>query len=337
MKSKYKLRPNLSHFNRLVTKIGIWQHSVGNIPDKKHGYSIDDCARALIVAIQNLETYNDESSLFAIETNLYFIKRARIKGSYFHNFADNKGKFIDEVGSETSFGRTIWALGYLASKKKILPELAQEAEKILADLPPVDFEHPRSLAYAILGFYYLGDEKTVSHLADKLVSFYDKDKCWFDENLAYANAILPLALLLAYSLMSEQKYREVALESLTFLDSLTRKDGVLSPVSHLGWSIMSESRPVFDQQVIDVADMVLAAQAAYAITKKVYYRKMAIEWFSWFYGNNVNKQMMINERDGGVFDGITEDGVNRNQGAESTLCYLLAYFALVKSKVFLNF
>lgn len=330
--------PDLSHLKKLTSKIGILQHCTGSIPNPSFGYSVDDNARALIVICQYFETFHDNSVLPLAKIYFDYIKKAKIAHGYFHNFADSQGNFTDKIGSETSSARVIWALGYVVDRQAILPKIAKEAKVILADLPPINtLEFLRSKAYALIGYYYLGDKKKVSFLADSLVDSYmvNSRYNWFESSLTYGNAIMSFSLLLAHQLTRNKLYKEVGLKSLLFLDSMTRKGAIPSPVSHLGWMIDSKERPIFDQQVIDVADMILAALAYKDEDNKVF-SIMGQGWFNWFEGNNINHRFMIDKKNGGCFDGLTRDGLNSNQGAESIVCYLLAYLAMVNPKLLIT-
>jgi hypothetical protein len=336
MLPNFKVSPNLIYFKKLTTKIGILQHGKLDKPDPSFGYSIDDCARALIVAYQLFETYNDKSVLQLTDIYLDYLVKSKIKGSYFHNFADKNEVYLDEVGSETSSGRAIWALGYIASRKNINEEASEIASKILQDLPATSrLVHIRSKAYALIGRCYLKDKAKVNLLASSLVrSFNEHEKeNWFEDHLEYANAILPFSLFLAFALTNNKEYLEVAGKSYLFLDKLTRKENFVCPISSVGWKIGSGNIETYDQQAIEAADMVLAARAGFLSTGNPSYKKSAEDWFAWFWGNNIHKVNMIDEKTGACFDGITKDGVNKNQGAESILCYLLAYLAVANQNV----
>lgn len=335
MSTNFKVPPNLLYFKKLTTKIGILQHGKLDKPDPTYGYSIDDNARALVVAYQIFEKHKDRSTLLLAEIYFDYLIRSKIKGGYFHNFADKNDKFLDEVGSETSTGRTIWALGYLASRKNINQEFAQKAKEILLDLPPVsDLNHIRSKAYSLIGYYYLKDKEKVKFLADNLIESYSQHnkKNWFEDHFEYANGILPLALFLAYLLTKKSDYLKIAEKSYLFLDNTTRKPDHACPISHAGWKIGSKNFETYDQQAIEATDMVLASLAGFLSTNNSFYKKSADDWFDWFTGNNIGKLNLINQKTGSCFDGITARGVNENNGAESVLCYLLAYNAMADIK-----
>lgn len=331
--------PNLLHLKRLSSSLGLIQHCDLDIPDLSFGYSIDDCARALIVIYQYFEIYHDSSVLPLASIYLSYIKRAKIEHGYFHNFADKDGKFTDSIGSETSSARAIWALGYVVSRREVSPSNAQLAEALLNDLPPItEIKFIRSMAYASIGYYYIGDISKVRFLADQLVSEYKKNinLNWFEDNIAYANAIMPFSLYLAYDLLRDKSYLEVATNSLFFLDRILRFDGTPSPIGHKGWKIGEDAKPVFDQQVIEAADMILAATAGKKITGEGKHDGLIKDWQGWFYGNNINHESLIDPITGGCYDGLTPAGKNLNMGAESTVCYLLAILAIANPNLVLS-
>lgn len=338
MLPNFSFSPNLSYFKKLTTKIGILQHSKLDQPDPAHGYSIDDSARALIVAYHIFETYKDKSVLPLTDIYLSYLISSKIKGGYFHNFADKNDIFTDKVGSETSTGRAIWALGYIASRPDINKEAAASAKKILLDLPATSrLTYIRSKAYALIGCYYLKDVSKVNFLAQSLVETFNrcKKENWFEDHLEYANAILPFSLFLAYLLTKNKTYLDVAEKSFIFLDKTTRSAQYCCPISHVGWTIGSKKIEIYDQQAIEATDMVLAARTGFLATGNTFYKKSAEEWFVWFHGNNIHKVSLIDETTGACFDSITKNGVNENNGAESVLCYLLAYLAMANDNVLL--
>lgn len=336
MLPNFKLIPNLFYFKKLTTKIGILQHGKLNEPDPAFGYSIDDNARALICSYQIFETYNDKSVLPLASIYLNYLISSKIKDGYFHNFADKNNIFLDEVGSETSTGRAIWALGYVASRSNINKESAEKAKKILRDIPPTsNLVHIRSKVYTLIGLYYLKDKTRVNFLARSLVDSFNQHKKenWFEDHLEYANAILPFSLFLAYNLTKNKEYLSIAEKSFVFLDKMTKNAHFVCPISHLGWKIGSKKIETYDQQAIEATDMVLAALAGFLATGNIFYKKSADDWFAWFLGNNIHKINLIDETTGACFDGITKDGVNKNNGSESVLCYLLAYLAMANKDV----
>lgn len=339
MTSKINLSkpPALTHIYTLTTQKGLYQHCRFNEPDKRFGYSIDDNARAILVAYQYHELYNDEKVLELAEIYLRYLDRAQKTNGFFHNFASSAGNFIDLCGSQDSQGRTIWSLGYMASRADISPTLAKKARKVMDkfkfDLRSMRYERARS--FALLGYYYIGDREKVERIAEKLVAKFEKHDTenwhWFENVLTYSNAIMPYALLMAYELTGRENYKEIGLKSLKFLhQKCLLEDGVPAPIGQNGWYVKGKKKAIYDQQVVDVFDMVLAHAKAFEITGEAEYLEMANLWWSWFYGNNSNQMMLLNPETDGCYDGLTHNGINLNQGAESIVCYLLSYLAMAK-------
>lgn len=339
MRQNYKIEPNLKYFKKLTTDIGILQHGNLDKPDPDHGYSIDDCARALICSYQLFENFNDHSVLPLANIYLNYLIKSKIKGGNFHNFLDKNDIFLDEVGSETSTARAIWALGYITSRPDIDIAMTNKAINILKNLPPISkLEHIRSKSYALIGYYYLKDKNKVDFLAQKIVESYNQQKKedWFQEYFEYANGILPFSLFLAYLLTKNKQYLNVAEKSFLYLDRLTRNKHFACPISHWGYPIGSKVKEVYDQQAIEATDMVMAAKTGFLATRNKFYAESASDWFGWFHGNNIHKIDLINNETGACFDGITKTGVNENKGAESIICYLLAYNVMASQGVLTN-
>ena len=176
-------------------------------------------------------------------------------------------------------------------------------------------------------------EKLTQGLADNLAQMYEKNATeiwpWFEPQLTYDNAILPYAMFKSWQYFKKDKYLRIAVESLGFLESQSHQEGVPAPVGNEGWFKEGQTRAVWDQQPIDASSLVLANAEAYRVTRGGNYKASALDWFAWFHGNNLKKQSVCDPKSGGCFDGLKKDGVNLNQGAESTLVYWLAYLELV--------
>ncbi len=331
--------PSLNHIYNLTTQKGLYQHCRFNEPDKKFGYSIDDNARAIIVAYQYYELFKDQKVLDLAKIYFRYIDRAQMESGFFHNFSSSAGNFIDLCGSQDSQGRTIWALGYMVGKADIDPELAKKAKKVMDnfkfDLRSIKYERAR--AFSLLGYFYAGDEIKVKRIADKLTRKYAKHETetwhWFENHLTYSNAIMPFAMLQAFKMTGREDYKNVGLKSLKFLNTKCLVDGIPAPIGQNGWYMKGQKKALYDQQVVDVCDMILANIKAFEVTNEKKYMKTANLWWSWFFGNNTNNMSLINEETQGIFDGLTHNGINLNQGAESIVCYLLSYLAMAKSAV----
>jgi glycosyltransferase involved in cell wall biosynthesis len=333
----------LNHLETLTDNFGCIQFSELAIPDKKSGYTTDDNARALIAATLYHEIFKSKQSLDLIRIYIHFLKIAQRKDGHFKNNFKNKNSKLDK-NEEDAYGRSIWALGYFMNKSedesiiKIAKKIFAKAYKFMDKL-----ESPRSKAFSIKGLYYYNlkfpSQKNISKikkLADNLVDCYhnesSKDWQWFEPSLTYANSKLPESLFIAYNATKNKKYLKIAEKSLNFLTNLVFIDNQLSPIGQRGWCKRNGIRAFFDQQPVDAACMVQSYLTAYSITGKEDYYKKAILAFNWFLGKNHLKQMIYDPVTGGCYDGLGENSLNLNRGAESTISYLIARLMLEEAK-----
>ncbi len=335
---------NLAQIKKLTTGFGIIQFSRLNRPDIDSGYTLDDNARALIAMCRHFELTGDEDDLSYIAIYLDFIKYCQQPGGQFLNYVDEKGQFTgqnDSTNLEDSNGRAIWALGYLLSLKGFLSsELTHDAEQIMkAALPGVSRIHStRAMAFIIKGLYYrhkknrsMRDVQLVKGFANRLVQMYRHEKTnewhWFESYLTYANSLLPEAMLCAWLVTDEPLYKEIAQTSFNFLLSKIFIDNSLKVISNKGWRYKEElpaSTVIGGEQPIDVAYTILALNKFYNVFEDETYRQKMKIAFNWFLGDNHLNQIIYNPCTGGCYDGLEENYVNLNQGAESTISYLLA-------------
>lgn len=237
--------------------------------------------------------------------------------------------WLDEVGSPDSNGRAIWALGY-AAQYSAQAEVRIRALRCLdRALPALDqLSWPRARAFGLLGLSHWRqvepapvldslEEGFSSSLVDALKRCSTPDWRWFEEQLTYCNARLPEALIAS-------GHRDAGLESLDWLCHVLEVDGRVSLIGNRGWYSRGGERAVFDQQAVDAAALVSACVAAHRLGEQRF-RYWAELGFAWFEGRNVGGRSMIDPETGGCYDGLLEDGVNTNQGAESLLAWLLAW------------
>lgn len=330
---KYRQEPNLDHFLRMTTKYGFMQHAIGNQPDDRFGYSIDDNARAIIVTILYDQLYHTD--LFETLGKIYLdylFKAKKSDGSY-HNFADREGKFIDEVGSLDSQGRVAWAYGAVLNSVSAQTEIKEKVKNYLEEF--IFYQKPfiRSRAFALLGFCLADDLGKIEKEAKFLVQEYKKNSSkqwqWFEDILTYSNAILPWSLITSGKILQNQEMIEIGTEAYQFLNKISRYEGKPAPIGCNGWYPKGGEKALYDQQVVDVADMVLLSIGLYEHKADEKYLDNALDWMSWFDGNNSQKSKMLSVT-GGVYDGITPNGHNTNQGAESVILYLIAYLKLAE-------
>ena len=335
---------SMKQIKRLTDDTGIIQHAIFGIPNLKEGYCLDDNARAMLMALMAYRIKKDTSSLKLIPVYLSYIHYMQNDDGNFRNFLSFSRQYLDEVGSEDSFGRTIWAIGYLLNYPP--NNSYYQIGKLLFDKAKPHFDNLqsiRSIANTIIGIcYYLrsnmSDDAMIEKLRNltyKLIDHYNINNHdgwhWFEALLAYDNAILPLAMLHATSILNEEKIKKVAFESMNFLVDHTMKDGYLSIIGNEKWFKKDEKRSVFAQQPVDAMGMVLMFRQAYNITGKRSYLTKLFKSFKWFLGENDLRISLYNHDTQGSCDGIESYGINQNQGAESTIAYLISYLNVLKA------
>jgi len=338
---------SVDYVRKMTTDTGIIQFADISRPDLSSGYTLDDNARALIAAVRHHKITRDASDVLLIDTYLNFIKLCQQENGSFLNYVDERGIFHvknNYVNLEDSAGRAIWALGELVAASNLMnTHFYFSAEDIIQKALPVirEFESPRAIAFAIKGLYHYNvikkDEEIkeiIAGLADYLSSKYhkvfDKDWKWFEDYLTYANSVLPESLLYAYLSTSNELYRHIAISSFDFLLSVTFLPEEIKVISNRGWHKKGDIINHFGEQPIDVAYTILALDLFYEVTGNEEYRRKIKIAFSWFHGNNHLHQIIYNPVTGGCQDGLEELNVNLNQGAESTVCYLIARTVMEK-------
>ncbi len=344
---RYKMPEiNLSHIKNLTTDFGMIQFSKINKPDFDSGYTIDDNARAMIAMCQHFELSRDKSDLIYINIYLDFIRFCQQADGRFLNYV-NIGQVFSDQNSENledSNGRTIWALGNLISHHKILPvDIVIKASAVLEKvLPNVENIHStRAMAFIIKGLYFYNQKEKssavrslVKKFADRLTQMYlhesSTDWNWFEGYLTYGNSILPEALLLAHIVTDESMYRDIAKSTFDFLLQQTFNESEIKVVSNRSWMQRNGIREEFGEQPIDVAYTVIALVKFYDFYGQESYKVKIHQAFDWFMGKNHLRQILYNPCTGGCYDGLEQYTINLNQGAESTISYLMARLCLEK-------
>jgi len=336
------------HIKNLTDDFGIIQFANYAKPDKSSGYTLDDNARALLVSTLYYKLFKDNTILKLMRIYLNFIKYVQTNENKLYNFV-NYNKVINlEDWSEDAHGRAMMALGHLIATTNIPMELRVEAELIFENAKKaVDkIRSPRAISFILIGLYFYNVIKNseviiIKKLADYLAQLYkdcNSEKWnWFENYLTYSNSKLPEALFFCYKTTKNNKYLIIAKESLDFLISILFKDGKFAPIGQNGWYHKNGHNASHDQQPVDAASMVQTLIVAYDTTKENRYMKLAIEAFNWFLGKNSLNQEVYNNLTGGCHDGIGEYSLNMNQGAESSISYLLARLSLQKSKASIAF
>ena len=264
------------------------------------------------------------------------------KDGTFRNFLSFNRNFLDEVGSEDSFGRAIWALGYLIDNAP--NDSYFQTGRLLFLNASGNFEKLqsiRAIANSMVGIsYYLrrhpSDEsmnEVFKRLTNVLIKHYEENKSpdwkWFEPLLAYDNGILPLALLHSAEMFKDDKTSKIALETMNFLTEITLKDGYLSIIGNEDWYKKDGERSMFAQQPVDALAMILMYHQAFRLTKNKAYLKKLFACFMWFLGENDLRMSLFDFETSGCCDGFESYGVNRNQGAESSLAYLISHLTVL--------
>jgi glycosyltransferase involved in cell wall biosynthesis len=330
----------LTHLSRMTDSTGVFQHAIFSVPNFSEGYCTDDNARAFILAVLIGELADDAE----IERNLASTCAAFLHHAFdpasgrFHNHMSFDRHWLDEQGSEDSHGRALWALGVGVGRSP-LRNFQMMAGQLFARALPVltEFSSPRAWAFGLLGIHeYLrrlsGDSlvnQTREILMARLMELYDShahaDWNWFEEELSYDNARLSHALIVSGRATGQEAVLRRGLETLRWLtEQQTTEKGHLRPIGSNGFYHRGGARANFDQQPIEAQATVAACLEAYRATADLRWYEQAQHAFDWFIGgNDLGLELYVPET-GGCRDGLHVDRLNGNQGAESTLAFLLS-------------
>ncbi len=330
----------INHLLRMTDSTGIFQHAKYSMPDFHHGYCTDDNARALLLTLLLEEAGFDSevvSRLFPVYASFLNYAYDR-KTKRFHNFMSFDRRWLDEVGSEDCQGRAIWALGACVGRanhrswQMWAMELFEEVISIVEEL-----NSPRAWAFALMGIHEYcrrmsGDRianQFRAMLSHRLMNLYEKNATsgwlWFENKLTYDNAKLSHALILSGKGMKDDQMLDTGLESLRWLNQIqTVEAGHFRPIGSNGFFPKNGNRADFDQQPLEAYATTSACLEAYRATGEVYWYDQARKAFEWFLGRNDLGQPLYDPRTGGCHDALHVDRLNQNQGAESTLAFLLA-------------
>lgn len=342
----YNLPPiKLDRIKKMTTNIGIIQFSKISEPDIASGYTLDDNARALIALCSHYKIFGDQESLNLISKYLNFVHRCQTSSGTFVNYIDeNNNEHIKNnyINLEDSNARAVWALGTVISLKDYLSEeIIDLATFCFKDALPwvKNILSPRSIGFVFKGLYLYYEatkEKRIAFVIEKLaknlISNYDEnatiDWHWFENYMTYANSILPEAMLYSYLISGKQIHKKIAVESFDFLLSKMFVDDHFKAISNNGWYQKGVEPNQYGEQPIDVSYAVLTLDLFYTTLNDTKYEILKEKAFSWFLGKNHLNQTMYNTTTSGCYDGLEKANVNLNQGAESTICYLMARLAM---------
>ena len=325
----------LNAINRMTDAVGMIQHAVYSVPDRNHGYCIDDNVRALMLMVRR----GDETATALATIFAAFIQHGwNADRRRFRNFMGFDRRWLEEFGSEDSNGRTIWALGYAAAHSP-WQSLKDWASRLFDQVAPIalEFEAPRARAFAALGGHELLGYRPDHDLARQLLDQSGRqltdlhrlnsrdDWNWFEPSLTYDNARLCEALIRAGRSLDDRAMVKLGLSTLEWLvEQQSSPRGMFRPVGCKGFCRPYAPPLAFDQQPLEATATIDAAVAACEADPEGSWGDVAWTAFSWFFGNNDAGMPLADVAEGGCFDGLMATGINRNQGAESILSLHLA-------------
>jgi hypothetical protein len=331
----------LDYLASITDETGIVQHAKFATPNRREGYTTDDNARALIVCTRHNGLNGSSETAKLADVYLSFLYHMQMKDGRLHNLLSYDRRFLDDVGSDDSLGRALWACGCvinsnLDEEKKLLSK--EVFDKALPHA--LNSTSPRAKAFAVLGLSqyqrsYPKDQALsgrMIELIEQLLKLYERESSadwhWFEAYLTYCNSRLPQALFEGYERIRDEDYLQVAKESCNFILKVQMSNGVFVPVGNKGWYQKGGLRAMYDQQSVEASCMVETAVAAFQATRKSHFRTVARTVFAWYLGKNTKGLSVYNPNTGGCYDGLNPDGLNLNQGAEATVTYLLARLEL---------
>jgi len=336
----------LDHLRTLTDDTGILQHASHTIPARVHGYCTDDNARALMVAAMGRKYQPTDGIYLESFSNRYlsFLQYAFNDGKgRFRNFMTYSRQWADEVGSEDAHGRALWGLGKAVAFFDNPGQLAMSTNLFNQALMAAEnFNSPRAIAFSLVGMHaylhkFSGDsevrrvrEVLACGLFNQFKNNATKNWPWLENTLNYANGKLSHALLLSGQWMQRSDMIDMGLQSLKWLLSIQTEEGHFVPIGNNGWYEKGGPKARFDQQPIESNAMIEACVEAFNITRDKTWIDSAVMCFNWFLGNNDLNMLLYDAKTGGCRDGLMADGINQNEGAESTLAWLLSLMTLQK-------
>jgi hypothetical protein len=328
-----------THLDELSDGTGIMQHAAGSRPDPDHGYCTDDVARALTVDLLHAKGLGWSAVATSAGRSMAFLEAAfEPDCGRFRNFQSAGGRWLETVGSEDAHARALLALAE-ASTSAGDTRLREAATSLFERALPASlwFEHLRPIAGTVIATELAarhGNRAAAAALPELAMTLWRSstaapgsraDWPWPWATLTYENGIVPRALLRAGDRLGDRWMIDRGLHLLDWLVAVqTGADGCFSPIGNRGWWPRGGPRAGYDQQPIEATALLLAAEAAFEITGGPSHRA-TMEWaFGWFLGRNDARRRVALPATGACHDGLTPTGVNANQGAESTLMWLIA-------------
>jgi glycosyltransferase involved in cell wall biosynthesis len=343
---------NTDHMLSMTDDTGIIQHAIFSVPSAREGYTTDDNARALIVSIllDDCQLRADEGKyLYLSRRYLAFLLLAfNTERGRFRNFLGYDRKWLEEIGSDDSHGRALWSLGIVLGHSRIAGLRGAAGRLFEVAVPAtLTFTSPRAWAFCILGMqayldWFPGDrviQEVRNTLANRLLDIYERTHSstwrWFEKSLSYSNARLPQALILAGWRSGNQRMIEAGMDSLKWLVAEQHRDdkNIFVPIGSNGFFIEGNEKARFDQQPVEACATVSVCLEVFRLTEEARWLEEAQRTFGWFLGKNDLRVPLYDVTTGGCKDGLHPDRTNENQGAESTLSFLMALIEMRATKV----
>jgi hypothetical protein len=336
----------LDHLRTLTDDTGILQHATHTIPNRDHGYCTDDNARALMVAAMGRKYSLSDSMYFDSLCSQYlsFLLYAyNVEEGRFRNFMTYARQWTEEVGSEDAHGRALWGLGKAVAFLDHPGQMAMSTTLFNQAIKAVEhFNSPRAIAFALVGIHaylhkFSGDSEVrrvreiiANRLFNQFKNIATESWPWLESTLNYANGKLPHALLLSGQWLHRSDMIDMGLRSLKWLLTIQTEKGHFVPIGNNGWYEKGGPKARFDQQPIEANAMIEACVEAFNITRDKTWMDNAVMCFNWFLGQNDLNLPLYDPKTGGCRDGLMADGINQNEGAESTLEWLISLMTLQK-------
>ncbi|NOZ19956.1 MAG: glycosyltransferase [Planctomycetes bacterium] len=331
--------PDLRHLRTLTDDTGILRHAIFSTADRRYGYCSVDNAQALVATQIYQNLLRDDSVIPLMHTYLAFISSSYNpdSGRFRSNMSYDR-QWQDAIGDEDTHARVLWGLGVTAAATHNDAVLSMSTRLFADALPPVaDFVSAQAWAFALVGIHaylarFRGDaeaRRCRDNLANRLFSHFKdhatKDWLWCDDTVAYASGKLPHALILSGQWVPDARMTEMGLKCLTWLLSVqTGEEKQLSVVGSEGWMSKDGTRANFDQLAVEVMHLIDACSEAYLVTRDPRWIKEARRCLEWFLGRNDLRAPLYDFKTGGCGDGLTPQGPSSNQGAESTVAWLIS-------------
>lgn len=340
---------NLKHFEMMSDRIGLVQFADFAKPNFASGYTIDDNARALICSLALHRAGYLTKNELTPKMNLFLrlIESSRQANGKFINYLAGNDPSItgknEAEDLEDTQGRVIWAMSEVVSDPLFQgTNMGKKAEILLRSAASKieNFSHLRAMAFSLYGLSLFQGKKfreEAKILAEKLKQSFLTEKVsgsdwdWFENKLTYANGILPAALLRYGRFLGDKKSQDIGLKSLDFLCRVTFWGNIFVPIGQKGWYEKGKERALFDQQPEETSHLILALLEAFKLTGDLSHKRRLQKCFSWFMGNNLLGKPLYDPKTGGCYDGLSRHGVNKNQGAESLLSYLMSRIMVEES------